>query len=124
MRLTIRATLVVLMAAAPALAADAVKHIGTVTAVDAAAHRITLDEAGAARGPDIKLGRYAAQLDPGAQIALVERADMGTDGWPGGFVERPLGASDVRPGDYVTLTVEQRGGKPVVTRVEVVRPRS
>lgn len=124
MRTTIGAILVVLLAAAPSRAADAVKHVGTVTAVDAAAQRITLDEAGAARGPEIRLARYAAQLDPATRITLIERADVGSDGWPGGFVERPLRASDLHPGDYATLSVEQRAGKPVVTRIEVVRPGS
>lgn len=124
MRTGMCAMAMVLVAAAPLCAAEGVKHVGTVVAVDAARQTITLEEAGPSRGPEIRLGKYTARIDPGARVELVERADRGSDGWPGGFVERELRAADVRPGDYASLSVEDRGGKPVVTRIQVIRPKS
>jgi hypothetical protein len=43
-------------------------------------------------------------------------------GLKGEFIAQPLKTTDLRRGEYATVTVEREGGKTVVTKVEIVRP--
>jgi hypothetical protein len=52
----------------------------------------------------------------------VERAPEGSDGWRWSYVSRPLEVSDLRTGDYLTVTVDPAARRNVVLEVEAVRP--
>jgi len=109
-----------LIAAGPAGAAALEKHSGVITGVEGA--QITIDEMGPWRGPDTKPIRRVFQLTSAAKVDRVERAPEGSDGWPWSYVSRPLDPSALRPGDYVTVTVDPIEQRNLVVEVEAVRP--
>ena len=108
-----------LLAALPAGAAALEKHSGVVTSVEGT--QITIEEMGPWRGPDTKPMRRTFQLTSAAKIERVERAPEGSDGWRWSYVGRPLEVSDLRTGDYLTVTVDP-AARNVVLEVEAVRP--
>jgi hypothetical protein len=52
-------------------------------------------------------------------VAIKRASGPGPSGWPGGFVQEPLGAWAVKVGDFVTVRVERKGTQAVATRVAV-----
>jgi hypothetical protein len=115
-------TLTMLLAASSGWAATMEKHAGVVVAVDPT--HITIDEMGPWRGPSTEPMRRVFQLTGTTKVALAERTPEGSDGWPWAFREQWLQRSDLRPGDFVTVTTEQHGDKPVAVSVLAVRPGS
>lgn len=117
---------VVLLLVASRLDAAERRHSGTVTAVDRGAGTITLEEVGPWNpGGGVILTR-TVRVRPGTHVVLVSRADpsvphVAPDDWPGGFRESALDAADVRPGDFVTVTVTAEGSEAVAQTVAVVR---
>jgi hypothetical protein len=109
-----------LLAALPASAGTLEKHSGVVTGVEGT--RITIDEMGPWLGPDTKPMPRTFQLTSATKVDRVERAPEGSDGWPWSYVSRPLDFSALRPGDYVTVTVDPAERRNVVVEVEAVRP--
>jgi hypothetical protein len=110
-----------LLAAVPAGGASTLeKHSGVVTAVEGT--QITIDEMGPWRGPDTKPMRRVFQLTSATKVDRVERAPEGSDGWRWSYVNRPLDLFGLRPGDYVTVTVDPAERRNVVVEVEAVRP--
>lgn len=109
-----------LLAALPAGAAALEKHSGVVTSVEGT--QITIEEMGPWRGPDTKPMLRTFQLTSAAKIERVERAPEGSDGWRWSYVSRPLEVSDLRTGDYLTVTVDPAARRNVVLEVEAVRP--
>jgi hypothetical protein len=62
-------------------------------------------------------------VTPETTVVAVTRAERSAGGgWLGGFSQTLLAPSDVKPGDYVTVTVECRNGKLVARSMEVLRP--
>jgi hypothetical protein len=106
-----------------AQAAEGVKHTGIVVAVEADHGAITLEELGPSTGSQPALHRRSIALTPETTVLVVTRAEQpAAGGWPGGFGESPLARSDIKTGDYVTVTTESRHGKLVARSVEVLRP--
>jgi hypothetical protein len=98
------------------------KHAGVVVTVDQA--RITIDEMGPWRGPHTRPTRRAFRLAGTTKVALAERTREGADGWPWAFREAWLRRTDLRPGDFVTVTAKQSDDSAVAISVLAVRPGS
>jgi hypothetical protein len=96
------------------------QHSGVVVAVDET--QITIDEMGPWHGPATEPMRHVFRLTDGTSIALAERTREGSDGWPWAFNDQPAQLSDLRPGDFVTVTTEPRGRRTVALRVLIVAP--
>jgi hypothetical protein len=95
---------------------------GVVTSVASNGESFTLDELGRAAA----LVRHTILLAPDVRIVEVSRRGDGSGAvepgaWPGGFRETPFAASDVRPGDFVTVVVGGRGTRVQARSVEVIR---
>ncbi len=57
---------------------------------------------------------------PSTQFVMLNRTrEPGPSGWPGDFVEMPLGAWAVKGGDFVTVRVDQKGKRSIATRIAV-----
>ena len=103
-------------------AAAAEKHSGAVVAADET--QITIAEMGPWHGPSTQPMRHVFGLADTTKVALAERTRDGSDGWPWGFSEQSLRRSDLRAGDFVTVTTERRDTGGVAVTVLAVRPGS
>lgn len=106
----------------PGEAVTTEKHAGVVVTVDQT--RLTIDEMGPWRGPNTRPLRRAFQLAGTTKVALAERTREGADGWPWAFSEEWLRRTDLRPGDFVTVTARRSGEAAVAISVLAVRPDS
>jgi Putative zinc-finger len=98
------------------------KHVGVV--VTASPTHLTIDEMGPWLGPDTRPMRYVFQLTGTTKVARTERTQEGRDGWAWGFREEQLRRTDLRPGDFVTVTARRSGDNAVAISVLAVRPNS
>jgi hypothetical protein len=98
------------------------KHVGVV--VTASPTHLTIDEMGPWLGPDTRPMRYVFQLTGTTKVARTERTRDGRDGWAWGFSEEQLRRTDLRPGDFVTVTTQRSGDNAVAISVLAVRPNS
>ena len=98
------------------------KHVGVV--VTASPTHLTIDEMGPWRGPDTRPMRYVFQLTGTTKVARTERTQEGRDGWAWGFSEEQLRRTDLRPGDFVTVTARRSGDNEVAISVLAVRSNS
>jgi hypothetical protein len=98
------------------------KHVGVVVA--ASTTHLTIDEMGPWRGPDTRPMRYVFQVTGTTKVARTERAQEGRDGWAWGFSEEQFRPTDLRPGDFVTVTARRSGDNAVAISVLAVRPNS
>jgi hypothetical protein len=98
------------------------KHVGVV--VTASLTHLTIDEMGPWRGPDTRPMRYVFQLTGTTKVARTERTQEGRNGWAWGFSEEQLRRTDLRPGDFVTVTARRSGDNAVAISVLAVRPKS
>ena len=98
------------------------KHVGVV--VTASPTHLTIDEMGPWLGPDTRPMRYVFQLTGTTKVARTERTQEGRDGWAWGFSEEQLRRTDLRPGDFVTVTARRSGDNEVAISVLAVRPNS
>ena len=103
-------------------AAAAEKHSGAVVAADET--QITIAEMGPWHGPSTQPMRHVFGLADTTKVVLAERTRDGSDGWPWGFSEQSLRRSDLRAGDFVTVTTERRDTGGVAVTVLAVRPGS
>jgi hypothetical protein len=114
--------LVAVLAVSPAWAGETARHSGTIISADPAHQALTVEEIGPWHGSEIKaLKREVVRLTPETRIDLERRSEQAA-GWPYGFAEQKLAAADLKPGDFVTVTVERQGGRAIATKVAVVRP--
>lgn len=104
----------------PAYAAAA-KHSGDLVRVKSDA--LTVQEMGPwSPKRQITLTR-TFDLTPATKVELVTRAKTVAGGaWAGGFAKSPLPVSDLKPGDYVTVTASKEGKKLIAESVQVIRP--
>ena len=98
------------------------KHVGVV--VTASPTHLTIDEMGPWRGPDTRPMRYVFQVTGTTKVARTERTQESRDGWAWGFSEEQLRRTDLRPGDFVTVTARRSGDNAVAISVLAVRPNS
>jgi cell wall-associated NlpC family hydrolase len=68
--------------------------------------------------------RYVFQLTGTTKVGRTERTHEGKDGWAWGFSEEQLRRTDLRPGDFVTVTARRSGDNAVAISVLAVRPNS
>jgi hypothetical protein len=107
--------------ASPALAAETALHTGTIVAENTNRDTITIEEMGPWHGPGTRPVRREFHLTPRTTVQLaIRKSDPG--GVHGVFVDQALRPTDLRPGDYATVTVEREGGKAIATKIEIVRP--
>jgi len=99
------------------------KHSGTIVAVARDAQTITVEEMGPWTGPTTSPLRRTVKLTSQTRIGLAARSTPAptSGGWPGDFQESPLEATDLRPGDFVTVTATTAGGEVVAESVAVMR---
>jgi hypothetical protein len=106
----------------PVLAAKSSTESGTVASINRPAHTITLDEMGPWHGPTTPTTRHSIAFTPSTRVELITRTKHpAVGGWPGGYVDSSLGAADVRPGDFVTITLAHENGRAVATSIDVVK---
>ena len=86
--------------------------------------RITIDEMGPWHGPNTRPVRHVFQLAATTKVALAGRTREGANGWAWGFDEEWLRRTDLRPGDFVTVTARRSGDDAVAISVPAVRPSS
>ena len=110
-----------LAATSPAVAGDLIQHSGLVVSTNPAQDTVTISEMGPWHGPGTRPVRRELRLTSTTQVRLVLRRDE-PGAFKGQYVEQPLPATGLRPGDYATITERLQDGRPVVTKVEVVRP--
>jgi hypothetical protein len=123
------AALTVLAVVAPAVpgwseARDG-KYSGTVVAVDQAAGTIVVEGMGPWRLKEgvTQLERRTIGVMPSTAFVRLERArGPAPSGWVGDFVESALPGWQVKPGDWVTVTVKTDDKRPTAVRVDVWEP--
>jgi hypothetical protein len=120
-RVSSSVALVGILIASPALAAGMAVHTGAIVSENTKRDTITIEEMGPWHGPATRPVRREFHLTPRTTVELAVRKNE-PRGFQGPYVEHPLKAADLRPGDYATVTVEREGGKPIATKVEIVRP--
>jgi hypothetical protein len=103
-----------------AAAMDEQRHSGRVTAVTPDGAEITFEEMLSWKGPGTGVVARTIQVTPRTSIELVERTPQWTDEHPAGWEGRMLKSSDLRPGDFVTVTgdCDHRGA---VVALQVIR---
>lgn len=102
--------------------AAASDHSGTVMAVDPGKGTIVIGEVGPWQVKDGKtvVMRQTIVVAPSTQFVASKRSrEPGPAGWPGGFVDAPLGAWAVKPGDFVTVHVEKIRTRWTATKITV-----
>jgi hypothetical protein len=107
--------------ASPALAAETALHTGTIVSENTNRDTITIEEMGPWHGPATQPVRHECHLTPATTIELAARKTE-PGGLHGVFVDHTLKMTDLRPGDYATVTVKREGAKAIATKIEVVRP--
>lgn len=111
-----------LLLTSTAYAATQVKHSGMIVATSPNGRTITVEEMGPWTGPGSGLVRRSVRLTPQTKVVLVSRSNEPTPGgWPGGFREVLSSPSELRPGDYVTVATESRGGELIPRSIAVSR---
>jgi hypothetical protein len=85
------------------------RHSGRVAAVAPDRGGFTLEEVGPWTGPGTGLVTREVRLAPGTAVQLVTRASDLAATWPVAFETSRLAATDLRPGDYVTVTLDDAG---------------
>jgi len=95
---------------------------GLVMAVDRAAGTIVMGD----MGPRLKSGesqvtRSTIRVTPSTEFVRLKRAaGVAPSGWIGDYVETRLAAWDVKPGDWVTIALEQDKQRATATKITVV----
>jgi hypothetical protein len=113
----------VLLVTTPALAREGARHSGPMVSENMKQDTVTIAEMGPWHGTKTHPVRREFRLAPSTKVELAVRSSE-SRGFEGAFAERPMKATDLRVGDYVTVTVQHEGGKLVATEVEIVRPSS
>src|SRR2546428_12401047 len=86
-------------------------HSGMIVATGRDAKAVTLEELGpwTPKSRPIKL---VIELTPDTKIELVARSAEAAPGqWPGGFKQTPLPATELKPGEFVTVKTAKRDGR-------------
>lgn len=112
----------------PGAAADgAARYSGTVLSVDRTAGVIAIGEVGPWRVKDgqTEITRRTVRVTSATRLVRARRSpEGGASGWPGGFVEVPLTASEIRAGDFVTAEVDSRGEPSTALAITLATPGS
>jgi hypothetical protein len=94
---------------------------GTVVSVDGP--MLTIEEMGQWTGTSTRPTRTSITMTPETRIELLERGrDASAHDPLGSFKASSLARTDLRAGDYVTVTLQSTGERHVATSIAVVRP--
>jgi hypothetical protein len=125
-RIAALTVLAIVALAIPGWSADrASRYSGTVVAVDQAAGTIIIDGMGPWRVKDgvTQLERRTVGVMPSTEFVRLKRATgAAPSGWVGDFVESALPERQVKPGEWVTVTVKTEDKRPTAVRVDVWEP--
>ena len=104
----------------PGVAAETVKHSGTILAIDTDGGRFVLEEIGPwqVRGGVTQVIRREIVMTPATQFAIVVRANA-PGGFAGDFVEGPLDPAAVEVGDLVTVECRHDGPRLVAIKITI-----
>jgi hypothetical protein len=105
----------------PAVASEWAVHTGAIVAANTKSSTVTIEEMGPWHGPSTRPVRREFHLTPSTVVEFAARKEE-PNGRTGVYVDRPLTVSDLRAGDYATVTVQREEGKAIATKIEVVRP--
>lgn len=115
----------VLATGSPVMAREATTHSGRIVRISRDVRTVTLEEIVAWTGPETGRVKRTFGLTPSTSIRLLRRAaDTDAAGWPGDFQTSPLAPSDLKPGDFATVTAERARDQVRVLSIDVVRPGS
>ena len=96
------------------------KHSGMIVATGRDAKAVTLEEFGPWT-PKSRPSKLVIELTPDTKIELVARSAEAAPGqWPGGFKQTPLPATELKPGEFVTVKTAKRDGRLVAVEITVV----
>jgi hypothetical protein len=101
------------------------KYSGTVAAVDPSAGTIVVDGMGPWQVKEgvTQVEHRRIHVTPSTEFVSVKRAiGPAPSGWVGDFVESPLSAWQVKPGEWVTVTVQADHGRPTAVRISIWEP--
>jgi hypothetical protein len=100
-------------------------HSGRLTKISSDAKTITVEEIGPWMGPDTGRVERTFTLTPSTSVSLLRRAE-GADakGWAGGFETSPLVLTELKPGDFATVTTKRADDRVTALSIRVVRPGS
>jgi hypothetical protein len=116
------ALLALLSVTTPAAAQQAVRHSGTIVDIADDVRTFVLAEVGPwqVRNGETVITRRTITLAPETQYAMVGRVDDAPSGFPGDFVEAPIGPEWVYLHDQVTVECRHDGKKLVAVKITVV----
>ena len=122
-RIAVALLLVGLLAPGAARAAGETEYSGRIASAGAGARTITLEGFGRWT-PGTRPTRQVIELRPTTRVEQVARATEPVPGqWLGGFKETPLAATELRAGEFATVTAERRDGKLLAVTITVVALR-
>ena len=101
------------------------KYSGTVVAVDQAAGTIVVEGMGPWQVKEgvTQVERRTFGVGPSTQFMRLKRATgPAPSGWVGDFVESALPGWQVKPGDWVIVTLEPDGKRAAAVRIHVWEP--
>ncbi len=126
MRIALVAGLVVALLAVPGWSsAQDAKYSGTVVAVDQSAGTIVVEGMGPwqVKDGETQFQRRTIAIGPSTEFVRLERASgPAPSGFVGDFVEREATEQQVKPGDWVTVTLSAQDKRPTALRVDVWEP--
>lgn len=111
--------LALLLSTSSVWAATFGRHSGVVVMADET--QITIHEMGPWHGPGTQPTPHVFRLNGSTNVVMVGRTSEGRGGWPGAFSEEAVQPRDLRVGDFVTVTADPAGARPVAVQVVVVR---
>ena len=103
-------------------AEEEVRHSGIITDLAAKDTSFTFEEIVTWTGPGTGRVKRSVALTPQTSVQLVTRDEEPSRTAMPGYKETPLRPSDLRPGEFVTVTTAPRQDRVVAVSVEVVRP--
>jgi FtsP/CotA-like multicopper oxidase with cupredoxin domain len=117
--------LAVVASATAGRAAEEAKYSGTVVAVDQAAGRIVVEGMGPWRVKDgvTQLDRRTVAVTASTEFVKITRArGPAPSGFTDDYVATALPAWQVKPGDWVTVTVKPDGKRVTASKIDVSDP--
>ena len=106
---------------AAASAGERLKHSGSIASIAADATTFVLGEIGpwqVRKGATVITYRTIT-LAPETEYAIATRTDQAPSGFPGGFVETPIGPESVYLHDYVTVDCRHEGKRLMALKITV-----
>lgn len=106
---------------ASASAGERMKHSGTIVSIAADVKTFVLAEVGpwqVRKGATV-ITYQTITLAPATEYAIAARTDQAPSGFPGDFVETPIGPESVYLHDYITVDCRHEGKRLIALRITV-----